>query len=91
MSTPRHRLRPFTWRESAEYIRYRLQVARIAEDFEITAPACLLAHHYARGVPRRLNQICDRALLAAYSSRRTRVNAGLMQRAAREVITLEAL
>jgi len=86
-----HRLRPFTWRESAEYIRYRLQVARIAEDFEITAPACLLAHHHARGVPRRLNQICERALLAAYSSRRTRVNAGLMQRAAREVMALEAL
>ena len=86
-----HRLRPFTWRESAEYIRYRLQVARIAEDFEITAPACLLAHHYARGVPRRLNQICDRALLAAFSSRRARVNAGLMQRAAREVIALETL
>jgi general secretion pathway protein A len=86
-----HRLRPFTRRESAEYIRYRLQLARIEEDFEITAPACLLAHHYARGVPRRLNQICDRALLAAFSSRRTRVNAGLMQRAAREVVALEAL
>jgi general secretion pathway protein A len=86
-----HRLRPFTRRESAEYIRYRLQVARIAEGFEITAPACLVAHHYARGVPRRLNQICDRALLAAFSSCRPRVNAGLMQRAAREVIALEAL
>jgi general secretion pathway protein A len=86
-----HRLRPFTRRESVEYIRYRLQLARIAEGYEITGPACLLAHHYARGVPRRLNQICDRALLAAFSSRRTRVNAGLMQRAAREVIALDAL
>jgi len=86
-----HRLRPFTWRESAEYIRYRLRVARMAEGFEITMPACFLAHHYARGVPRRLNQICERALLAAFSSSRTRVNAGLMRRAAREVIALEAL
>jgi len=86
-----HRLRPCTRRESVEYIRYRLQVARTAQDFSITTPACFLAHHYARGVPRRLNQICDRALLAAFSSRRTRVNASLMQRAAREVIALEAL
>jgi general secretion pathway protein A len=86
-----HRLRPFTRRESAEYIRYRLQLARIAQDFEITSPACVIAHHYAGGVPRRLNQICDRAMLAAFSSHRTRVNAGLMQRAAREVIALEVL
>jgi general secretion pathway protein A len=86
-----HRLRPFTWRESVDYIRHRLQVARIAEGFEITGPACLLAHRHAGGVPRRLNQICDRALLAAYSSRRSRVHAGLMQRAAREVTALEVL
>ena len=86
-----HRLRPFTRRESAHYIRYRLQVARIAEGFEFSAPACLLAHNHARGVPRRLNQICDRALLAAYASGRRRVSAGLMQRAAREVTALEEL
>ena len=85
-----HRLRPFTWRESAEYIHYRLQVARIEEEFKITVPACLLAHHYSRGVPRRLNQICDRAILAAFSSHCTGVNASHMHRAAREVIALEA-
>ena len=86
-----HRLLPFTRRESSEYIRYRLQVARSSEDFEFTSLACLLAHRHARGVPRRLNQICDRALLAAYSASRKRVNARLLQRAAREVIALEAL
>lgn len=85
-----HRLRPFRWRESTEYIRYRLRIARRDEaGLRITGPACLLAHRHARGVPRRLNQICDRALLAAYSSSRTSVNAGLMQRAAREVMALE--
>jgi general secretion pathway protein A len=86
-----YRLRPFTRRESAQYIRYRLRVARIAAGFEFTATACLFAHKHAGGVPRRLNQICDRALLAAYASGRTRVNAGLLQRAAREVTALEAL
>ncbi len=86
-----HRLRPFTRKESAEYIRYRLQVARVADGFDFTASACLLAHHHAGGVPRRLNQICERALLAAFSSRKSRVNAGLVQRAAREVNALETL
>lgn len=83
-----YRLRPFTWRESTNYIRHRLQVARTSVGFEITGPACIVAHRYAGGVPRRLNQICDRALLAAFASYRPRVNAGLMRRAAREVVGL---
>lgn len=83
-----YRLRPFTWRESADYIRHRLEVAQSSEGFEITGPACLVAHRYARGVPRRLNQICDRALLAAFSTYRLRVDAGMMHRAAREVVRL---
>ncbi len=86
-----HRLRPFTRRESVDYIRYRMQLARVEEGLKMSTPACLLAHHYARGVPRRLNQICDRALLAAFSSRRSRIDAGVMQRAAREVMALENL
>lgn len=86
-----YRLRPLTWRESADYIRHRLQVAHSSGGFEITGPACLVAHHYARGVPRRLNQICDRALLAAFASYRKRVDASLMRRAAREVVGLEAV
>jgi general secretion pathway protein A len=85
-----HRLRPLTWRESADYIRHRLQVAQSSEGFAITGTACLVAHRYARGVPRRLNQICDRALLAAFSSYRSQVDAGLMRRAAREVVALDA-
>jgi general secretion pathway protein A len=86
-----HRLRPFTRKESAEYIRHRLQVARIGHGLDFTASACLLAHHHAAGVPRRLNQISERALLAAFSSRKPRVTAGLVQRAAREVNALETL
>jgi len=86
-----HRLRPFTWRESADYIRHRLQVANSSGDFEITGPACLVAHRYAHGVPRRLNQICDRALLAAYATCRNSVDAGLMRRAAREVAGLDVV
>ena len=84
-----YRLRPLNRRESADYIRHRLQVAHTTGDFEITNMACFLAHYYSRGVPRRLNQICERALMAAFASYRNRVDAGLMRRAALEVIGLE--
>ena len=86
-----HRLRPLTWRESADYIRHRVQVAHVSGSFKITGPACLVAHRYSRGVPRRLNQISDRALLAAFSLNRLKVDASLMRRAAREVVALEML
>ena len=86
-----YRLRPFTRRESADYIRHRLRVANVSNGFKISGLACTVAHRYAQGVPRRLNQICDRALLAAFSTNRSRVSAGLMRRAAREVVALDAL
>ena len=86
-----YRLRPFTWQESANYIGHRLRVAHMSGEFEFTRAACFIAHRNAHGVPRRLNQICDRALMAAFSSGRGRVDAGLMRRAAREVISLEAI
>ncbi len=89
-----YRLRPFTARESEEYVHHRLGIAcnggSDGQTFEITTPACRVAHYYARGVPRRLNQICDRALLASISLGHMRVGARLMWRAAREVTALEA-
>lgn len=85
-----HRLRPFNRRESTEYIQYRLRLARIDGEFAITPSACRLAHRHARGVPRRLNQICDRAMLAAFAAGSTRVGASMMRRAAFEVTALEA-
>ena len=83
------RLRAFTLNESIDYIRHRLCAANVSANFEITTPACSIAHHYARGVPRRLNQICDRALLGAFSSYQSKVGARLMLSAAREVVALE--
>jgi len=86
-----YRLRPFSLRESMDYIQHRLQVAHVPDGFNITGPACLVAHRYAGGVPRRLNQICDRALMAAFCAERSRVDASLMWRAAREVVALETV
>ena len=85
-----HRLRPFTRRESVEYINQRLDRARLSSDTRFTTPACFLAHYFARGVPRRLNQICDRALLAAYATSSGDITSSHMYSAAREITALEA-
>ncbi|MGV6807687.1 MAG: ExeA family protein [bacterium] len=84
-----HRLRPFTRSETADYIRHRLRVASKSGNIEITEHACRVAHRYSKGVPRRLNQICDRALLAAFAAYSQTVDTKMMRRAAREVVALE--
>lgn len=86
-----HRLRPFTQRESREYIEHRLRIASTEQPMAITAHASWVAHRKSNGVPRRLNQICDRALMAAYMSDSHTLNARLMRRAAREVTALDRL
>ena len=43
-------------------------------------------HRHARGIPRLINTICDRALLGAYASARSGVSAGIVRRATREVL-----
>jgi general secretion pathway protein A len=86
-----HRLRPFTQRESREYMEHRLRIASREQPMAITAHASWVAHRKAHGVPRRLNQICDRALMAAYMSDSDTLNARLMRRAAREVTALDRL
>jgi len=79
-----YRLRPFALRETASYIRHRLDCARLSGDFHFERGALLAAHYYSAGVPRRINLMCDRALLSAYVECERRVGAAMMRRAAQE-------
>jgi len=80
-----HRLKPFGWLETAEYIRHRLDRARVDSPLRFTRAALFAARRYSGGVPRRINLICDRALLAAFARGRTTVDLPLLSAAAREV------
>lgn len=81
-----HRLRPFGWIETAEYIQHRTNNARVAGDFHFTRPALLAVRHYSKGVPRRINQICDRAVLLAFARGEHRVDLGMLREAAYEAL-----
>jgi hypothetical protein len=50
-----------------------------------TRPALRLLHYHARGVPRLVNMIAHRALLAAYVRRRRRVTFASVRQAYREI------
>ena len=48
-------------------------------------------HQLSRGVPRRINLLCDRALLGAYASGKTDVDAAIVDKAASEVFDKAAV
>src|SRR5436309_7631434 len=83
--TARYHLRPFTEEETRSYVQHRMEIAGQKQPI-FTRLALHAAHRLSRGVPRRLNIICDRALLGAYATGQTRVKDRIVRRAAKEVL-----
>ena len=71
--------------ETAQYIRHRLSVAGLRGAVPFDQAAWQRIHQLARGVPRRINLLCDRALLGAYAGGQTKVDRRIVERAAEEV------
>lgn len=83
--TARFHLQPLNASETRQYIDHRLSVAG-AERELFTRGAIALIHRRAGGVPRLINVICDRCLLAAYADRRDKVSKKLAKSACDEVL-----
>jgi general secretion pathway protein A len=82
--TGRYHLCPLLHPETSAYVRHRLRVAGATND--IFRPHALSeVHRLSGGVPRVINVICDRALLAAYTQDRHHVTTAMVRRSAEEV------
>lgn len=81
----RYRLRPMSMDESHTYIRHRMVVAGETGGVTFSPFALKCIHLYSRGLPRLINNICDRALLIGYGDERRRITAGNITRAIREI------
>ncbi|WP_411357944.1 ExeA family protein [Pseudidiomarina salilacus] len=82
--TARYHLLPLQAADTQRYINYRLQVAGAQRELFDNA-ALKLVHYYSEGIPRRLNLLCDRALLAAYNDQVQVVGKAQVKAAAREL------
>lgn len=78
-------VRPFSREELAHYVRHRLACADAKGRVTFTPAALFAVHWFSGGVPRIVNQLCDKALLAAYLRSSNRVNARDVLRARPEV------
>ncbi|MDN3921428.1 AAA family ATPase [Roseateles violae] len=71
--------------ETAHYVRHRLEIAGAEGSLPFDRGAMRRIHRLSRGVPRRINLLCDRALLGAYSRGRRQVDPATLSQAAAEV------
>jgi general secretion pathway protein A len=85
----RYQLRPLNRDEVAAYVSHRLMVAGGAVSIMFQPKALDLLHSRSGGIPRLVNLVCDRSLLAAYSARTNRISPEMVYQAAENLELLE--
>ena len=83
--TIRYHLRPLNRAEVGQYVQHRLSVSGANHGPYFTAPAMWRVYHYAKGIPRLVNALCDKCLLAGYVQQRSHIDFGLVGNAIREL------
>ncbi len=81
--TLRCHLEPLGLRATGEYISWRVLVA--GGNVEFDSGAVRKVARYSSGIPRLINALCDKALLAAYVAETRTVSADLVEHAARDL------
>jgi general secretion pathway protein A len=78
----RYELKPLDCDAVGSYITHRLAVAGGSDAVTFTAKAVERVYSLSGGIPRLINLLCDRALLAAYSERTNRIAPQMIDHAA---------
>ncbi|MCX7019710.1 MAG: AAA family ATPase [Candidatus Sumerlaeota bacterium] len=81
----RYHIIPLSQDEVLAYIRHRLTVAQAKIEIEFAAPALKMAYQSTRGIPRKINVLFDRVLLACYAEGSYTVDEKIMRQAIQEV------
>ena len=83
--TVRYHLLPLTRDEVIRYVQHRLHVSGGNGTPHFTRPALWRVHHYSQGIPRLVNAVCDKALLAGFVQQTERIDYRTVGRAVREL------
>ncbi len=75
----RYEIQPISSEEVAAYITHRLRVAGSTRTPEFTPEAIETIARISQGVPRRINRLCDRALLAGFVGESWTINASMVE------------
>ena len=83
--TARFHLTPLSKEETAAYIQHRLQIVGFKGEL-FSKGAVTMVHQLSGGVPRLVNNICERSMMGAYGENVHRIDKGLVRKAAGEVL-----
>jgi general secretion pathway protein A len=83
------RLIPLNLKEVQNYIQHRIHVASEKTDIRFDSAAYRSIYKYSRGVPRRINIVCDRALLTAFGLDQQKITKGIVGSAIKELTDRE--
>ena len=83
--TARFHLTPLSKEETAAYIRHRLQIVGFRGEL-FSNGAVSIVHQLSGGVPRLVNNICERSMMGAYGENVHRIDKKLVRKAAGEVL-----
>ena len=82
-------LRELSLKLTGQYIEHRLAVAGYDQPRQLFGPGAFeRVHHHSEGIPRLINQICDNALLAAYTDSVKQVTATLIDEVVAQMMSL---
>ncbi|MEZ5561089.1 MAG: XrtA-associated ATPase [Pseudomonadales bacterium] len=83
--TATYHLNPLDETETRTYIEHRLSRVGWAHDPDLADDAFPAIYRYTDGVPRRINNLCDRVLLFAYLEELHRIDAEVVEKVADEI------
>ena len=83
----RYHISALSEEEIVHYIRHRLFIAQAKIEIEFTPQALQLIYQYSKGIPRKINLVCDRAMLAAYVEATYTIDARLVRCAIAELVS----
>ena len=83
--TVRYHLPPLSQFEVNQYIQHRLEISGAKGAPYFTRPALWRIYKYSKGIPRLVNAVCDKALLAGYVQQRQRIDYRTVGLAIREL------
>ena len=83
--TIRYHLGPLSFQEVAQYIHHRLAVSGAKGSPAFTKPAIWRVYCYSKGIPRLVNAVCDKCLLAGSVQRQPRIDYRLVGKAITEL------
>ena len=83
--TLRYHLTPLNYKETTEYIEYRINIAARKAGIKFDRSAYRQIYNYSGGIPRVINIACDRALLTAFGLGQHKISGSVARASIKEL------